>query len=85
MKSHSFVFVATQNEISQQTEICFFRRYLLAILPALIWVLVRLTKFVLGDLMMVCCYLSSRVLALCQFEDVLQIRQQQKPMQLSLI
>ena len=42
-----FVFVATQNEISRQTEICFFPPEIFwAILPALICVLVRLTKFV---------------------------------------
>ena len=40
------MFVATQNEISRQTEICFFSAEIFwAILPALIWVLVRLTKF----------------------------------------
>lgn len=42
-----FVFVATQNEISRQTEICFFSAEIFwAILPALICALVRLTKFV---------------------------------------
>ena len=40
------VFVATQNEISRQTEICFFSAEILwAILPPLICVFVRLTKF----------------------------------------
>lgn len=41
------LFVATQNEISRQTEICFFSAEIFwVILPALICVLVRLTKFV---------------------------------------